>query len=109
MKKLLVAVSVIAFIALGISVVSALVQNSETARESSQISAMSHDLANSRQEVANLRAELRRDEMASKLSHDARERHHSRPTTDYRQSITMTRDPGALAASVLRNELRQRG
>jgi uncharacterized coiled-coil protein SlyX len=89
MYKVLTVVCVLAIIALGTSVISAVIENTTTARQSKQISNLSNQVATDRHEMSQLRAELRndRDQVHSKrinLPHQA-----SRLTSDGDHVITV--------------------
>jgi hypothetical protein len=62
MYKVLTVVCVVAIIALGTSVISAIIQNSTTTRQSDQISSLSRDVATDRHEMSVLRTELHRNQ-----------------------------------------------
>jgi hypothetical protein len=69
MYKVLTVVCVIAIIALGTSVISAVIQNSTTARQSKQISSLSTNVAKYRHEVAVLRGDLRHQRAHAHTQH----------------------------------------
>jgi uncharacterized protein HemX len=115
--KALTVVCVIAIIALGTSVFSAVIQRSETAKQSKQIAAISNDVASSRHELADLRTELHSRETASEHGHGKasehrpaeREPHRHIKKIDDQRATGRLPYPLAAAASVRRDELRERG
>jgi hypothetical protein len=117
MRKLLTLVCVMAIIALGTSVISAVIQRSDTASQSKQIAAISSDLATSRHELADLRAELHSRDRAGEHGHNKagehrpaeREPHRRMKQIDDQRATTTAPYALASAASVRRNEFRQRG
>jgi hypothetical protein len=117
MRKLLTLVCVMAIIALGTSVISAVIQRSDTANQSKQIAAISNDLASSRHELADLRAELHRHDRASEHGYDKAGEHrpaepepHRRvKQIDDQRAITTAPYALASAASVRRNKSREWG
>ncbi len=76
MYKVLTVVCVVAFLALGTSVFSAVVQRSDTARQSKQVAAISHELASTRHDLSEFKAELNTKTNASVHLGRRRTAHH---------------------------------